>query len=392
MITQAKDWQTALQTWLQTHPKTIPDHLRQLREDFVQHFPIENLEDMTLDQYAVGKPDSFCYWLEFKTKELGSISGGSAAKFGVWWSKSEERWRWNSMYHDEENALGHIKRGLLALMDATRAGQFDTLDKIGRDLLGPNRYSLRSKPLYMYFPEYFLPISNLEHLRYFLSQFGKSSKGDLIALNRQLLTFLCSLPQFEGFDATQMMVFLYENLPPIKKGDVIPVKVQQADVKQPNGANLVIPPISDRTKVFISYSHYDKEDLDRLLVHLRAAKLHNSMLKWWADTEIKPGEKWDNEVKKAIASTSVAILLISVDYLSSEFIIKNELPPLLTASEEEGVTILPVILGPCIFQYTDLARFQAVNNPSTPLSKMNKYDKDEVWNKVVETILNSLEE
>lgn len=97
MITQAKDWQTALQTWLQTHPKTIPDHLRQLREDFVQHFPIENLEDMTLDQYAVGKPDSFCYWLEFKTKELGSISGGSAAKFGVWWSKSEERWRWNSM-------------------------------------------------------------------------------------------------------------------------------------------------------------------------------------------------------------------------------------------------------------------------------------------------------
>lgn len=64
----------------------------------------------------------------------------------------------------------------------------------------------------------------------------------------------------------------------------------------------------------------------------------------------------------------------------------------MTASEEEGVTILPVILGPCIFQYTDLARFQAVNNPSTPLSKMNKYDKDEVWNKVVETILNSLEE
>src|SRR6266568_8121336 len=103
MDTQTKDWQMALEIWLQQHPKTIPDYLRQLREDFAQHFPIESLKDITLDRYAVGKPDSFCYWLEFKTGELGSISGGSAAKFGVWWSKSEDRWRWNSGYQNAED-------------------------------------------------------------------------------------------------------------------------------------------------------------------------------------------------------------------------------------------------------------------------------------------------
>lgn len=382
MASQAKNWQTSLQNWLQEHSKTTPDHLQLLREEFVLHFPLQYLKDITLDRYAVGKPDSFCYWLEFKTKELGSISGGSAAKFGVWWSKSEVRWRWNSVYHNEEDALAHIKEGLLALVDATRAKQFDALDKIGIALLGPNRYSLRSKPLYLYFPKYFLPISNPEHLKYFLKQFGQTPKGELTALNRQLLIFLQSLSEFNGFDTRQMMMFLYESIPP-RKIDMVPIEVQQPKQFEPATA-----PISNRTGVFISYSHDDKDDLERLLVHLKGAKL-NSMVGWWDDTQIKPGENWNDAIKKAIAAARVAILLVSADYLASEFILKNELPTLLTAAEEEGVTILPVILGPCIFQYTDLARFQSVNDPAIPLSKMNKHEKDEVWNKVVKTILNS---
>ena len=84
----------------------------------------------------------------------------------------------------------------------------------------------------------------------------------------------------------------------------------------------------------------------------------------------------------------MAILLISVDYLASDFIREHELPQLLKGSEEEGVTILPVIVGPCSFELTDLTRFQTVNNPSMPLSKMNRHKKDELWEKVVDTILN----
>jgi TIR domain-containing protein len=188
------------------------------------------------------------------------------------------------------------------------------------------------------------------------------------------------MPQFEGFDTHQMMKFLYENIAP-KKEDAIPT-----EIRKPKQSDAAVPPINNRTKVFISYSHENNEELQRLLIHLRAAK-QNNMIEWWDDTQIKPGEMWHEEIKNAVASTRVAILLVSVDYLASEFILKNELPPLLTASEEEGITILPVILGPCGFKHTNLARFQAVNDPSIPLSKMNRYEKDEVWNKVVETIL-----
>jgi 5-methylcytosine-specific restriction protein B len=83
MDNQIKDWRIELQNWLQNNPKTMPDDLRQLREEFVQRFPIERLADLTLEEYAIGKgnSDSFCYWLEVKTRELGSIKGGNVSKF-----------------------------------------------------------------------------------------------------------------------------------------------------------------------------------------------------------------------------------------------------------------------------------------------------------------------
>lgn len=58
---------------------------RQLYNDFLKAFPVESLKDMTLEQYTdLKKDNSFCYWLEAKTFELGSIWGGSSYKFGVY--------------------------------------------------------------------------------------------------------------------------------------------------------------------------------------------------------------------------------------------------------------------------------------------------------------------
>ena len=57
---------------------------RQLYNDFLKVFPMESLKDMTLEQYTdLKKDNSFCYWIEAKTSELGSIWGGSSYKFAV---------------------------------------------------------------------------------------------------------------------------------------------------------------------------------------------------------------------------------------------------------------------------------------------------------------------
>jgi len=65
----------------------------------------------------------------------------------------------------------------------------------------------------------------------------------------------------------------------------------------------------------------------------------------WDDTKIKSGMNWRQAVNDAMQTARVAILLVSADFLASEFIVKNELSPLLAAASNEGTLILPVILS-----------------------------------------------
>lgn len=62
----------------------IQDAKYRLYQDFLEQFPLESLEYMTLEKYTnLNRDDSFCYWLESKTETLGSIWGGSAYKFNI---------------------------------------------------------------------------------------------------------------------------------------------------------------------------------------------------------------------------------------------------------------------------------------------------------------------
>jgi hypothetical protein len=140
---------------------------------------------------------------------------------------------------------------------------------------------------------------------------------------------------------------------------------------------------STRNKVFISYSHQDAKWLKMLIVHL--AHLERiGLVDRWDDTRIKPGQRWKDEIMNAVHAAKVAILLISAYFMASEFIMNDELPPLLTASKKEGLAILPVIISPCRLER--LSQFQAVNPPSKTLVEMERGARDRVWIKVVERI------
>lgn len=148
-------------------------------------------------------------------------------------------------------------------------------------------------------------------------------------------------------------------------------------------------PRHERTRVFVSYSHEDAEWLTRLQKHL--APLEREGADVWDDTRIKAGAQWRAEIREALARTKVAILLISADFLASPFIVTDELPPLLKAAEEDGATILPVIISPCRFERMEsLSRFQAVNDPRKPLVKLRRGNREEVLDEVARAVEDAL--
>jgi len=128
--------------------------------------------------------------------------------------------------------------------------------------------------------------------------------------------------------------------------------------------------------VFVSYSHKDREWLDRLRVHLKPLE-REGVLDLWDESRIAVGGEWRREISEAINSARVAILLVSADFLASDFIANNELPPLLDAARTRGATVIPVLVRPSRFEYMEeLACYQSLNPPSAPLSSMPEHEQE----------------
>lgn len=147
-----------------------------------------------------------------------------------------------------------------------------------------------------------------------------------------------------------------------------------------------------RDQVFVSYSHADLEHLKRLKVHLRPFE-REDLISVWSDKNIKASQPWREEIQDALQRAAVAILLVSADFLASDFIQNEELPPLLDAAQKEGVKILSFILKPCAFtSFTSLSQYQAVNDPEKSLISLDEAQKEQLWVGLALTTKEALDE
>ncbi len=130
-----------------------------------------------------------------------------------------------------------------------------------------------------------------------------------------------------------------------------------------------------RDQVFISYSHKDKKIFDKLQTSLKPL-IRANQISVWDDTKIKSGDEWRGEIQKAIASAKVAVLLVSPDFIASDFIAEHELPPLLEAAQNEGLIILWIAARFSMYEETEISRYQAVNEPARPLANISGANRE----------------
>jgi hypothetical protein len=140
-------------------------------------------------------------------------------------------------------------------------------------------------------------------------------------------------------------------------------------------------------KVFISYSHKDKKWKNRIVKHLSVLE-KEIKLEVWDDERIAAGSKWLLDIEQAIQTCDVALLLISVDFLNSKFILDQEVPKLLERKIKEGIHIVPVILRACLWKRVDwLAGIQARPQGAAHLSSFSDDEAESALTALAEEVL-----
>lgn len=163
--------------------------------------------------------------------------------------------------------------------------------------------------------------------------------------------------------------------------------------KETNAKGLVVMKKAGKQgkDVFISYFHQNTEWLDKLKVHLDAILHITDQIDVWDDRRIGAGAKWKEEISTALDSAKIGILLISKEFLASEFIRNEELPRLLKSATDKGLKLLILLINQSSFKLIpQLSQYQTINPPDRLLSTLDENEQDVYFVKVVEEVISVL--
>jgi TIR domain len=127
-------------------------------------------------------------------------------------------------------------------------------------------------------------------------------------------------------------------------------------------------------KVLVSYARADVAFFEEISAHLSILQ-RKGLIQLWHEGRISAGEAWADANWSEIQSSDIFILLVSADFLASGFVWDCELPLILKRQQEGKATVIPIIIRPCLWLGSPLAKFQALPSDGKPLALSQNPDK-----------------
>ena len=127
-------------------------------------------------------------------------------------------------------------------------------------------------------------------------------------------------------------------------------------------------------EIFYSYSHKDEKLRDKLELHLKLMQRQGLIVNWH-DRKIGPGNEWENSISDHLDSAQIILLLISPDFIGSNYIYDIELKRAMERHEAEEAQVIPIILRPCDWKTASFSKLQALPRDGKPIVKWGNRDE-----------------
>ncbi|MEH2241467.1 toll/interleukin-1 receptor domain-containing protein [Nostoc sp.] len=127
-------------------------------------------------------------------------------------------------------------------------------------------------------------------------------------------------------------------------------------------------------EVFFSYSHRDETLRDELAKHLTMMRRQDIIAAWY-DRDITAGSEWANKINVHLNSAQIILLLISADFLASDYCYDIEVKRAMERHEVGDACVIPIILKPVDWQGAPFGKLQALPKNAEPITTWADRDK-----------------
>lgn len=127
-------------------------------------------------------------------------------------------------------------------------------------------------------------------------------------------------------------------------------------------------------RVFYSYSHKDADLRERLGTYLAPLKQQLKISEWY-DRKIEPGANWDTAINDQLDSADLILLLVSADFLASEYCFGVEVEKVLARLKRAEVKVVPVLLRPCLWEESRFSELQIIPRDAKAITSWASVDE-----------------